>query len=661
MSNAVRRQQAARQGGDLSADLRPEIAERVLRYFRENSEAMDSVEGIARFWVHEDRSLVERILSELHERGFLAKRAIAGTDFYSLQRESGRPPEASPSAASATAPSVPVIAATATPAVATAVPVDGSAEGSRLDPDFVPVPQLPLEARGRILMVDDDPSVRKFMVEALGETGHTVLSAENGAQALELFRSQPFDLVVTDLMMPGMSGVDLLQVIKRESPATEVMVVTAHATLEAAINALRHGAYDLITKPLTDIDSLHRVVGRALERRRLSTENRLLVDNLQARNRELKETVARLAAVNEIGKATTGLLNISELYESLVRLVAQQLRVRRVSVLLSEGDADTMRVVASVGITDHDVLSRPVRVGEGIAGHVAATQAPLLVPDIEKSELKRLRKGGKYTTSSFMITPIMVSYPIRFQRRRIGVINVSDKLSGDPFTEQDLEFLSTLSAQVAVAIENARLVKEMEGGYLGALVALIRGIEDSRPESRGHSMRVAELAAEVAFAMKLPEPRVELLLQAAALHEIGRLASRPEHGGRGRDRGKDRDKDKDDDRMWTPDDVMAAERILAPIASLRSAREVILHSADWFDSAPVPFGSGRPGIPVESRILGVCEDFVRLAPANGRDPEATQRALQALQKRAGKRHDPEVVAALLRVIEEHGAGKGGTR
>ncbi|HXH27491.1 MAG TPA: response regulator, partial [Candidatus Polarisedimenticolia bacterium] len=500
MAGGSRRGQAAQRAGDLSSDLRPEIAERVLRYFQQNSEAMDSVEGIARFWVREERSVVERILSELHERGFLAKRTIAGTDFFSLQRGAAPAPVEPPSSAVQTGPE------TAGPAV----------EGAGATA-LTTVPQLPPEARGRILMVDDDPSVRKFMVEALGETGHTVLSAEDGAQALQMFRAQRFDLVVTDLMMPGMSGVDLLQVIKRESPDTEVVVVTAHATLETAIIALRHGAYDLITKPLTDIDSLHRVVDRALERRRLSTENRLLVDNLQARNRELKETVARLAAVNEIGRATTGLLNLGELYESLVRLVAQQLKVRRVSVLLSEGDSETMRVVSSLGITDQDVLSRPVRVGEGIAGHVAATQAPLLVPDIEKSELKRLRKGGKYTTPSFMITPIMVSYPIRFQRRRIGVINVSDKLSGDPFSEQDLEFLSTLAAQVAVAIENARLVREMEGGYLGALVALIRGIEDARPETRGHSMRVAELAAEVAFAMKLSEPRVELLLQAAAL------------------------------------------------------------------------------------------------------------------------------------------------
>ena len=159
-------------------------------------------------------------------------------------------------------------------------------------------------------MVDDDPTVRKFLVEALSEAGHSVAAAEEGTRAIEMVRADRFDLVVTDLMMPGSSGIEVLQAVKQVSPSTEVIVLTAYASLDAAIEALRHGAYDFITKPLDDIDSLHRVVGRALEKRRLSTENQLLVGNLQTRNLELKETVARLAAVNEIGRATTGLLNL---------------------------------------------------------------------------------------------------------------------------------------------------------------------------------------------------------------------------------------------------------------------------------------------------------------------------------------------------------------
>jgi HD-GYP domain-containing protein (c-di-GMP phosphodiesterase class II) len=282
------------------------------------------------------------------------------------------------------------------------------------------------------------------------------------------------------------------------------------------------------------------------------------------------------------------------------------------------------------------------------------------VQDIDQSDLKGMRTGGRYSTPSFMITPLTVSYPIRYQRKRIGVINVSDKHSGEPFDERDLEFLSTLASQMAVAIENARLVKEMEDGYLGTLVALIQAMEDLRPDSRGHSKRVAELCAAVGRELGLPEERVDLLVRAAALHELGRVASRPEAehpSGSRRDAG---------DGYATT--VIAAERMLAPITSLRNVREIILRSAEWFDPSSHPLHPDGASIPIESRILASCEEYVVLCaegeeragarPAGG--ARSPGRALQELRGRAGRRHDAEVEAALARAIAER-AVPGGPR
>jgi response regulator RpfG family c-di-GMP phosphodiesterase len=616
------------------------IAEKVLRYFQQNTQAMDSVEGIARFWVREDRSVVEECLADLHRRGLLARRTIAGTDFYSL---------AEPRAGFQESPSPAV-----TPSSRGEVPERSSA---------------PLaEAGGRILVVDDDESVKRFIESALADAGYTVSSADDGESALEMFRAEPFDLVVTDLKMPGLSGIQLLEAVKRHQPAVEVIVVTAYATLDTAVKALRHGAYDLITKPLEDLEALFRVVGRALERRRLAGENRLLVTNLQARNVELKEIVSRLAAVNDIGKVTTGLLDLPELYDSLVKLIARHLNARRVSVFVSEPDADTMSLVASVGIHDDEAQARSVRIGDGIAGQVAATQKPLLVEDISKSPLRARSGGGKYSTPSFMITPLTVSYPIHYQRRRVGVINVSDKHSGDPFTDQDLEFLSTLAAQVAVAIENARLVKEMEEGYFGVVVSMVQALEDARPETLDHSARVAALSADVARALGLPEPRVELLVKAAALHEIGRLASRADGPPQGQRSAPKERQDRGDAAeaggaaSWTAPAVMSTERLLAPIVSLRPVREILLRSADWHDS-----GSGkrvlrtdRAATPIESRILAACEEFVRLTPGDDPDRNRRSAALDRLRRLAGRRFDPEVIEALANVVDRPGANRGGS-
>ncbi len=591
-----------------TSEARPDVTVRVMDYFHQNRSAMDSVDGISRFWVGEDRTVVERCLVELHTQGLLRKRTIAGTDFYSLQKDA-----------------VGLQPAQRRPSAATAV--------------------LQAEARGRVLIVDDEPTILRFMVEILSEAGHSVVTAEGGYQAIERIRTDPFDVVITDVLMPGISGIKVLEAVKEHRPSTEVIVLTGHASLETAIKALRHGAYDFITKPLDDLETLPRVVELALERKRLSTENQFLVEKIQARNLELKQTVTRLASVNEISRAMLRLLDLSKLYEMLVQLVAQHLKARRVSVLVAEPDSDTLILAASVGIIDEEALKQTVRVGEGIAGRVAASQSPVLVPDIETSDLKGLQTGGRYITSSFMISPLTVSYPTDHQRRHVGVINVSDKHSGDPFTEQDLEFLSMLAFQVEVAIENAHLVKEMEAGYLTVLAGLIQAVEDARPQARGHSRRVAEVAVAVAREMGLAEPRVEVLAQATALHSVGRVSAWLEKA----DRMMDSQGAKDE---WGPDAVMAAERVLAPIASLRPAREIILRSAEYFDEAPMPFGVKRPVVPLESRVLGICEEFVRLAPASAQDPEQACTALQAIQGGVGMKHDPGVVAALKRVLEK---------
>ena len=577
---------------------------------------MDSVEGIARFWVGEKREIVEQCLNELHVRGFLAKRMIAGTEFFALAK------------------------------------ADAGQRGNH--PSRAPEFQEPntdeaSTIRGRLLVADDDPSVRDLVVSILSDTGYSVREAESGDRAIELFQAAPYDIVITDLKMPGKSGIDVLQAIKQHTPSTEVIVITGHASIDTTVLALRHGAYDLLTKPFEDIEVLPRVVGRALEKRSLSCDNHLLVENVQARNIELRETVARLAAVHEISRDTLGLLDLNELYESLVRLIGQHLNARRVSVLVSEPDSDTMAVVASIGIKDKTVSKQQVRVGEGIAGRVAATETPILVADIDKSELRNLSTRGGYSTSSFMSTPLMISNPSRYGRKRVGVINVSDKHSGDPFTECDLEFLSTLAAQVSVAIENARLVSETQSGYLTAMATVIRAIEDAKPRTRGHSRRVAELVATVAEDMNLSEARIQRLVQAAVLHEIGRVSPK---------QGKSTRKKKGQNlgEEWITPAAVAAEKILAPIASLQPVREIILRSADPFESASIPGASSKPQIPLESRILATCEEFVRLSPTKRKDSEATRKALDALRQQAGKRYDPTVVAALCRLMEA-----GGTR
>ena len=123
--------------------------------------------------------------------------------------------------------------------------------------------------RASILVVDDEEGVRTFLADALSGAGHGVAQAADGETALALVATRSFHLVLTDLRMPGMDGMALLREIRREHPEMEVIVLTAHGSIENAVQAMKEGAFDYLQKPIGSPTELRHVVARALERHRL--------------------------------------------------------------------------------------------------------------------------------------------------------------------------------------------------------------------------------------------------------------------------------------------------------------------------------------------------------------------------------------------------------
>jgi DNA-binding NtrC family response regulator len=130
----------------------------------------------------------------------------------------------------------------------------------------------------KILVVDDEPSILKLLKEALTQWGYHVACVNTGAQALEAIRTELFDAAITDIRMPEMSGLDLLREIKRHDDSIEVVVMTGYPTIASAVEALKEGAYDYLSKPLI-LDELRHLMARVTERRFLKGE----VQSLRAR------------------------------------------------------------------------------------------------------------------------------------------------------------------------------------------------------------------------------------------------------------------------------------------------------------------------------------------------------------------------------------------
>ncbi|MDT8420982.1 MAG: sigma-54 dependent transcriptional regulator [Desulfuromonadales bacterium] len=132
-----------------------------------------------------------------------------------------------------------------------------------------------VKAKNRILVVDDEASMRELLVIMLRREGYHVDEACDGAAALEKLQSDTFDLIISDIKMPRVSGIELLRSIREQELDIVVMMITAFSTTEEAVEAMKLGAYDYITKPFKN-DEIRLVVRNALERSRLSHENRSL-------------------------------------------------------------------------------------------------------------------------------------------------------------------------------------------------------------------------------------------------------------------------------------------------------------------------------------------------------------------------------------------------
>lgn len=168
----------------------------------------------------------------------------------------------------------------------------------------------------KILVVDDEISIQGILTEVLEEDGYEVDAAGSGEEALEIFEKDKYSLVITDIRMPGMTGIQLLQEIKKISPETQVIIITSHASMETAVKALRYGAYDYFIKPFEDLALISAMTSRVVERLRLIEENKRLLQELKQKNEQLEATNEILKNL-AIRDGLTGLFNHRYFQESL--------------------------------------------------------------------------------------------------------------------------------------------------------------------------------------------------------------------------------------------------------------------------------------------------------------------------------------------------------
>lgn len=308
---------------------------------------------------------------------------------------------------------------------------------------------LERRAKERVLVIDDEKRMCDSLEALLTDSGYEVATFQDSAAAAAEIRTGRFDLIISDIKMPGMTGLDLLRIARKVDPQALVVLMTAYGSLETALDAINQGAYDYLLKPV-EFPQLELVIKRGLERRRLGRARSFLLTELQEKNDELQARLAEINALYEASHSIGSTIEIKQLLTTIIRLATNVLKAKIGSIMLLDEERTHLTIAASIGLEEKVVKTTRLPIGSSIAGYVAESKQPLFVNNVEQdSRFKRENREERYGSASLLSVPLMVKNMV------IGVINIAHRETGAEFGEHDLKLLSTFASQAAVAIDNA--------------------------------------------------------------------------------------------------------------------------------------------------------------------------------------------------------------
>jgi DNA-binding response OmpR family regulator len=312
-----------------------------------------------------------------------------------------------------------------------------------------------------ILVVDDSPNILKFYCDLLLKKGYQVTACETGEDAIRSFIGNDFDLVLTDIMLPGMSGLNLLKLMKESKPYVDVIVISGNTSSFTTIKALRYGAYDYLVKPIDDEVILYNVVERTLEKKELQQQNQRLVADLSAKNKELQETLEMLKTANSLCGMISSTLEIGDILRMLVEKAVEQLKAHKGYLLLLDKTGRNFSMKFSVGISHVTAKEFKLTTDEGISGLVCTKNKPLRLDMLDSPDFDKQIKEEDLNGDLFTV-PGILSFPLRVKDRVVGVVNICGRKDSKPFTDTEFEFLAILANHAAIALDTAGKVYLMK-------------------------------------------------------------------------------------------------------------------------------------------------------------------------------------------------------
>ncbi len=476
--------------------------------------------------------------------------------------------------------------------------------------------------RPRLLIVDDEKYIRDILADFLGMEGYQVRTAADGAAALNELQQAHYDLIISDLKMPRMGGIELLEAVAAAAPNALTVIMTGFGTVETAIDAMKRGAYDYILKPFKVEEVIH-VVQRGLEKQRLSAENMRLREAL---------------SLYKVSEAISASLSLEQVLATVGDTALTELDAESVSTWLDDGEGgffERQRLFAS-----HLAADTCAELGTfepaAFVEHFARDSV-LLDQGVIASRF--------FATAPFTPVTSLLAVPLRIKTRLIGWVCLTSYARTKRFDEGQRKLLSIVAARTSAAVENARLYEDLRATFQQTIQGLAKAIDKMDRYTSGHSDRVALYSMLLAKRIGLGLDQVEIVRQSALMHDIGKIGcvmnlNKPgkltqdeyetfkKHPGYGKD-------------------------ILEPIKFLNPLIPgVYLHHERW-DGRGYPLGLKGNDVPVMARIVSVADTYDAMTSDRAyRRALPHEVALNEIDRCSSTQFDPEITNAWNEGIEE---------